>query len=329
MRDRLGQAPTVSVIVPVRHDAAGCRSVLASLARQTLPPDRFDVIIGADGSPAGALDPLERPDRRVRVVHGPPETSYAARNRAAAASAHDVLAFCDSDCLPDPDWLRAGLAALEHADIVAGEITFMGPPRPSIWTLLTIDNFLDQRRNAQRARGVTANLFVRRRAFDDWGRFDASLASGGDFEFVGRAATNGARLVYAPGAVVRHPTIDDAEAFFRKVWRTNRWSAIRRRRSGTRPSASTIVGCLPLAGGVVARRQSLRPMTTLDRTRLRSAGIDVTRPNEMAALATYYLVVSHVANVARVAGWLTAPRQAAPLTAGDPARRSESSANAR
>jgi GT2 family glycosyltransferase len=330
MPDRIDQAATVSVIVPVREDAAGCRGLLERLARQTIPPDRFDVIIGADGSPAGAIDQFETADRRVRVVHGPAETSYAARNRAAAASGRDVLAFCDTDCRPDPDWLRAGLDALQDADIVAGEVTFMGPPRPSVWTLLTVDNFLDQRRNALRARGVTANLFVRRRSFDRWGRFDASLASGGDFEFVGRAVAHGARLVYGPDAIVRHPTLDDADAFFRKVWRTNRWSAIRRRRSGEPPSASTIVGCLPLAGAIVTRRQSLRPITTLDRARLRSAGIDVTRSNEMAALATYYLVVSQVANVARLAGWLSAPpRPPAPPAEGDPAPRSESPASAR
>jgi GT2 family glycosyltransferase len=321
---------TVSVIVPVRDDTAGCRNVVASLARQTLPPDRFDVIIGADGAPAGALDRLATEDGRVRVVTGPAETSYAARNRAAAASTHDVLAFCDSDCDPDPEWLRAGVDALQHADIVAGEVTFVGPAHPNVWTLLSIDSFLDQRRNAQRARGVTANLFIRRQAFERWGPFDATLASGGDFEFVGRAVAGGARLVYAPGAVVRHPTLDDAEAFFRKVWRTNRWSAIRRRRSGGRPTTSTIVGCLPVAGAFLTRRKTLRPMVALDRVRIRSAGIDVTRTSEMAALATYYLVVSQVANVARLAGWLSAsPRKAGAPVADAPARPSESSANGR
>jgi GT2 family glycosyltransferase len=323
-----GRCETVSVILPVRHDAAGCRDVVEALARQTLAPDRFDVIIGADGTPAGLLDGLVRADGRVRIVAGPPETSYAARNRAAAASRHDVLAFCDSDCRPDPDWLSGGLAALEHADIVAGEVTFVRPRRPSIWTLLTVDSFLDQRRNAERARGVTANLFIRRSAFERWGPFDGSLVSGGDFDFVGRAVARGARLVYAAEAIVRHPTLDNAPAFFRKVWRTNRWSAIRRRRSGARPSASTIVGCLPVAGGIMTRRQSLRPVAALDRARLRSAGIDVTRGSEIAALAAYYLMVSQVANAARLAGWLTPDAETRPVVPDGRARRPGSPASA-
>jgi GT2 family glycosyltransferase len=303
---------SVSVVVPVRGDTQGCRQVVSSLSRQTLARDRFDIIIGADGVAPGSLDDLATEDGRIRVVHGPPETSYAARNRAAASSDRDALAFCDSDCRPDPDWLAAGLAALGDADVVAGEVAFVGPSRPSIWTLLTIDTFLDQRRNVQRSRAVTANLFVRRRAFEAWGPFDPVLASGGDFEFVARAVSAGARLAYAPGAIVRHPTLDDARTFFGKVWRTNRWSAIRRRRSGSALTTSAVVSCVPVAGAVVARRQSLRPLGALDRARIASAGIDLSRPREIAALAAYYLLVSQAANAARLSGWLTGMPPAPP-----------------
>lgn len=298
--------PTVSVIVPVRSDVEGVREVLACLRGQTYPASRFDVIVGGDGAPGGALADLETADGRVRVAPGPPETSYAARNRAAALSRSDVLAFLDSDCRPDPGWLRAGLAALDRADLVAGEVRLVAPARTTTWTLLTVDGFLDQSRNARRARAVTANLLVRRRDFERWGRFDATLASGGDFDFVERAVSAGARLTYAADAVVRHPTIDEGWPFLRKVWRTNWWSAFRRRRSGRTLSAASLVGCVPIVGAMVVRRETLRPIARLDDVRVRTTDICPGTLQEARAVLTYYVIVSQVANAARLAGWLTA-----------------------
>src|SRR5204863_3618812 len=134
-----------------------------------------------------------------------------------------VLAFCDSDCLPARTWLEEALAALENADVVAGEVRFAAPERLTSWSLLTIDMFLDQLRNVLLSRGVTANLVLRRELFETLGGFDESLPSGGDYDFVQRAVEHGARLTYAPRAVVHHPTLDEVRAFLRKVWSTNRW----------------------------------------------------------------------------------------------------------
>jgi glycosyltransferase involved in cell wall biosynthesis len=118
----------VSVIVPVRDDGDGVREVVTRLAQQTIPRERFEIVIGDDGSAPGSLAGLEQFDGWVRVASGPPRTSYAARNRAVAATRASVLAFCDSDCLPEPTWLEEGLAALEDADVVAGEVVFVAPP---------------------------------------------------------------------------------------------------------------------------------------------------------------------------------------------------------
>src|SRR5919199_563367 len=110
-----------SVIVPVRNDrGAHLRRLIDALARQTIGRERFEIVIGDDGSRDGSTKALPTADGWVRVLPGPALNSYAARNRAARAARSPVLAFCDSDCLPEPGWLEAGLAALEHADAAAG-----------------------------------------------------------------------------------------------------------------------------------------------------------------------------------------------------------------
>jgi len=295
--------PVVSVILPVRDNPAGVRELIDRLAAQTVSRERFEVVIGDDGSAPGALAGIETSDGWVRVTSGPRRTSYAARNRAAAAARGRVLAFCDSDCVPEPTWLEEGLAALEGADVVAGEVTFAAPSRPTVWSLLTIDMYLDQESNVLLSRGVTANLFVGRRLFAEFGGFDESFPSGGDYDFVRRAVEAGARLAYAPAAVVRHPTLDDPRAFLRKVWRTNRWVTVRRRRAGKRPGSEDLQSFVPVLGVLEARRKSLRPVLSLQRRRLRASGLAPGHWDELHALATHYVVVGFIAALARLRGW--------------------------
>lgn len=300
----------VSVIVPVRDNAAGIDVVVRSLAAQTLPRGRFEIVIGDDGSQPGSLAGVETIDGWVRVVSGPPRTSYAARNRAARAARGAVLAFCDSDCVPKPTWLEEGLAALEGNDLIAGEVQFVSPARPTVWSILTADMFLDQQRNVMLSQGVTANLFVTRRVFEATGGFDDSLPSGGDYDFVLRAVERGACLMYAPRAVVRHPTLDDRRAFLRKVWTTNRWAAARHARDGRSLDLSAILTFIPFVGAALARRYALRPVWRLCHPRLATAGLRTSWWDEVHALTLLYFLVCYVAGLSRVLGWLKGLRLA-------------------
>lgn len=303
-----GPQPTVSVIVPVRDDRDGVATLLAHLDRQTLPRERFEIVIGDDGSRDGLVTEFYSQDGRVRVESGPPRTSYAARNRAAARARGHVLAFCDSDCAPEPAWLAEGLAALDQVDLVAGDVTLVSPNGLTVWSLLTMDMFLDQRRAVTMNQAVTANLFVSKRAFDHLGGFDSSLPSGGDFDFAGRAVESGCVLAYAPSAVVRHPTLDTPREFLSKVWRTNWWMAARSARDGERPTFAGAFTLLPLIGVMAARVKAQRPVARLYRPRLRASGVSPTIRHDLRALPLLYGIVWVVAGLAQLGGWLAGLR---------------------
>ena len=298
------EAGLISVIVPVRDDPEGIRELLHCLSRQTLPEDRFEIVIGDDGSRPGSLSGIDLEGGRVRVATGPPRTSYAARNMAARLSRGSILAFCDADCRPDPSWLEMGLEALSSADVIAGEVTFDPPPRPTVWSLLTMDMFLDQERNVRLSTACTANLLVRRSAFEEVGGFDESLPSGGDYDFTRRAVAHGARLIHAPSAIVRHPTIDRWRPFLRKVWFTNRWSAVQKARSGLRPEWISLFTFVPFIGVALARRHALRPIARLCRSRLVAAGLNPGWREDLRAIPLLYCVVAYVAGFGRTKGWL-------------------------
>jgi hypothetical protein len=288
--------PLVSVVIPVRDDPAGVLAVTAALERQTLPRDRFEVIVAVDGGEAPAVPP------GVRVEAGPPRNSYAARNRAARAARAEVLAFTDADCVPEPDWLEAGLAALEQADVVAGAVRFTldGPVTP--WALLDIEHNLDQEAAVRRNVAVTANLFMRRATFDAIGGFDETLPSGSDHDAVGRAVRAGAVLRYAEGAAVRHPARGRARAMLANRWFTLFHGAARWARDGGPGAPGGKLLLIPFVSGIAQRALEGRPLTRLDERRLAFSGIRPTRRQELAALLANALVVSPVTSAARIAG---------------------------
>ena len=220
-----------------------------------------------------------------------------------------MLAFCDSDCCPEPDWLEHGLAALAACDIVAGKVRFEVPTRPTIWSLVTVDHYLDQRRTAHIGVAATANMFVARTVFDRVGAFDESLPSGGDWDFVRRATAAGARLTYAPQAMVRHPTLDNAHTLLGKVWRVNRWSEARRARAGIplyEGRGGLVASLVPFLGMVLERRRSRRALAGLELERLTELGITVSLRQRILGIAAVYILVAPTVRLAQVYARLAA-----------------------
>jgi GT2 family glycosyltransferase len=298
----------VSVVVPVRNDRGRyLRALLEALERQTLPRERFEILIGDDGSSDGSTEGLETGDGWIRVLRGEPRNSYAARNRAARAGSAPVIAFVDSDCVPDPTWLEEGLRALEDADAAAGGIQFSLPSQPTVWSMIDIETTKDHERQVRVANAETANLFVRRELYDRVGGFDDTLPEHGDFDFAERIVAAGGRLVYAPTAQVEHPTRDTPRPFLRMVWVMNRWYAVRAVRDGRKPAAVKLRCWIPFVSTVRGRRRfgySLR----LDRHSLAANGIQPRIRDDLVALPIQYLVLPYVRNVAQLVGWVQGKR---------------------
>ena len=300
--------PAISVIVPVRDGGEELEQLAARLAGQTLARARYEVIIADDGSTDGAPERVAAADPWIVVSAGPPKNPYAARNRAATLARGDVLAFCDSDCLPEPDWLTQGLDALGSADLVAGVVRFLPPARRSAWALLDIDTFLDQERIVRTDGAVTANLFVRRELFERHGGFDGTLANGGDQEFVRRCVRAGATLRFVPDVAVWHPTRGDARAYLGKVWRVHRRHATRESRDGRRPDRLRLRANVPVVPQMRSRRRRGCGIG-IDRRRLADSGMRPSLRDDLRAFPAMYLIVPYVATAAETVGWLDGLRR--------------------
>ncbi|MBB4860836.1 glycosyltransferase involved in cell wall biosynthesis [Novosphingobium chloroacetimidivorans] len=196
--------PSVSVIIPTYNDErlAAC---LAALEQQDYAGP-YEVIVVDNGS-----DVLPTVTGRARLLQEAKPGSYNARNRALGEATGTILAFTDSDCVPHPGWLSAGVSAVTNEpDIgLAGgqvQITPMSGAKPSLAELYEVAIAFPQETYVREGKyAATANMFTTRSVMETVGPFNNKLRSGGDAEWGQRTAAAGYRLVYVDGAVVDHP----------------------------------------------------------------------------------------------------------------------------
>src|SRR3546814_6731030 len=79
-------------------------------------------MLADNGSPGGKQVLAALIGDRARMVIVPEKGAGPARNGGVAQARGDILAFTGCDCLPDPEWLAQGVAALERYDIVGGRM---------------------------------------------------------------------------------------------------------------------------------------------------------------------------------------------------------------
>jgi glycosyltransferase involved in cell wall biosynthesis len=298
--DPMPSTAVVSVIVPVRDGERTLGALLEALERQTLPRERFEVVIADDGSRRPPLG-LASPDGHVRVLPGPPTNSYAARNRAVDGSCGELLAFCDADCLPEPEWLERGLAALESTDVVAGRFRFDVPERRTVWTLLDMDSSKDHELLVRLGLAETANLFLRRELFDRVGGFDGTTREHGDFDFVERCVEAGARLTYADDVVVGHPVRTSARSLLRAHWLYSRGYAERTAMHRRPVEGLKLRTWVPAVSMIRARRRTGMPLTVATPWLARN-GVRPTWRERLLSIPLMYLVMPYWRNAAQVVG---------------------------
>ena len=211
--------PEAAVIVPHHDDHERLSRCLAALAAQDL--SRAEVVVVDNASPV-SLDAVARAHPFARVVVEPARGAAAARNRGVAETAAPLLFFLDADCVPAPDWLAAGLAALAAPgapDILGGRVEVFHEtqgPRTGSQAFEAVFAFDNARYVARKGFSVTANLVTRRAVFEDTGPFRAGLSE--DLDWCARARARGWRLGYEPTLRVAHPSRADWAELSRK-WR--------------------------------------------------------------------------------------------------------------
>ena len=252
--------PPVSIIVPFHGDEAAASETMRALHELSLRPG--DELLVADNTPEGVLAERHAEGFRTVVTRQP----YSARNEAAARARNDWLLFTDADCRPRPDLLDAYFEPPpgDREGALAGEIVAADPEsRPPTLAeryaadrrLLSSALFLA---HPYRPMGVTANLLVRRAAFQAVDGFAEGIRSGGDADLCWRLQDAGWAIAHRPAAIVAHEHRTTVRALLRQSARTaagTRWLEARHpgfhaNAGGARRAARAVAGMAgwPLRG---------------------------------------------------------------------------------
>lgn len=218
------RTPFVSIIIPVLNDKDRLKKCLNSLESQTYPRDRYEVIVVDNGSKENIED-IVLQFGHVTTSRELRPGSYAARNKGIGLAQGSILAFIDSDCTADSNWIENGVTHLLHhpeAGLVGGRVNFLfeHPERPTAIELFDSSTAFQQKIYIEIAKFSGAgNLFTFRKVFEHVGLFNDRLRSGGDYEWGRRVHAHGYPLVYADNVRVFHPARRSFGQIYRKYLR--------------------------------------------------------------------------------------------------------------
>ena len=220
------QHPFVSIIIPHYNDPIRLEQCLRRLENQTYPSTYYEIIVvdnGSDNSP----EAVTAVSSHSKLLFENKPGSYAARNRGIAEAQGEIIAFTDSDCLPEPDWIKNGVQTIiqnNSIGFIAGKVDVIPfdiwhptiVEQYEILRAFPISEFMERWHF-----GVTANIFTRRTIISEVGNFDESLKSNGDTDWCQRVYHAGYQTVYADEVCVKHPALQCLKSIY---LRAQRWA---------------------------------------------------------------------------------------------------------
>ncbi len=175
-------AENVSVVIPTYNSAQTIALTVEKVLNQTLRPS--EVVIVDDGSTDDTADVLKNFAGRIRVVRQDNRGPAAARNRGVLECKGDYVAFTDSDCVPDENWLRNLMNGFDSENVagVGGTVrrAFSGIVPEYIDSISIMNPALNSNRDVVYL--ITANACFQRKVLLQAGLFDERFRKPGGEE---------------------------------------------------------------------------------------------------------------------------------------------------
>src|SRR5437773_1531208 len=202
----LSRYPKASVVVASYNGAHTLKPCLESLTRLAYPD--YEVILVDDGS-TDSTPEIAKEFPSVRCIRQDHHGLSVARNTGIAASTGEIVAFTDSDCRADEDWLYYLVGALlsgEYAGI--GGHNFLPPDDSFVAAAVMVSpggpaHVMLTDREAEHVPGC--NMAFYKWALEEIGGFDPVFRKAGDdVDVCWRLQERGAKIGFTPAGFVWH-----------------------------------------------------------------------------------------------------------------------------
>jgi glycosyltransferase involved in cell wall biosynthesis len=202
----LGHAPRISVVICAYNAERTMDACLASLRELRYP--HYEVIVVNDGSTDRTLEIAQRYPE-VRIISQENKGLSVARNVGIAHASGTIVAFTDSDCVVDPDWLTYLSYKFVHSGFAAVGGPNLPPPEdaripacvaaaPGGPTHVLVDDEV-----AEHIPGC--NMAFLKTALEEVGGFDPiHRTAGDDVDLCWRFQNHGHPIGFSPAALVWH-----------------------------------------------------------------------------------------------------------------------------
>ncbi len=220
--------PAVAVVLPFHGSREDAEFAIGQLAGLAVGPG--DEIVLADNTDDNVAAGLGR--GAVSVLACTVRRSvYSARNEGAESTAAPWILFVDADCFLPADLLDSYFdpPPADDAGAVAGAVVGLSGQESIVSRYTRSRGHLDQAELAEHPFGptaVTANVLIRRAAFERIGGFQELTRSSGDLDICWRLARAGFDIGLNTGAAVEHEHRENLTDLFkqaRRIGAGSRW----------------------------------------------------------------------------------------------------------
>jgi glycosyltransferase involved in cell wall biosynthesis len=220
--------PLVSVILPVRNEAAFIDRALSSVLAQDYPADRVEILVAdgdsTDGTQAIVRDMARIAPGRVRLIDNPDRIVPTGLNAAIQAATGDVIVRVDGHCEIAPDYIRRAVDRLSRdgVECVGGRLDTIGETHRARVIAAAMSAPFGVGGSAFRSGGAISSLTdtvafpaFTRAALQRAGPFDEELIRNQDDEYSYRLRRFGGRILLATDLHARYYS----RATRRGLWR--------------------------------------------------------------------------------------------------------------
>ncbi len=204
----MNKCPKVSIIIPVYNCSDTLKETLLSLTNQDYQGEK-EIIVVDNNSTDGSDEIAKQIPNTIVLYQRNIQNAAATRNRGIMQASGDIIAFIDSDCIAEKNWISQAFQIMDEkqVDRIGGKVV-MKP----IYSTSSISSLLDclysycQKivvNNHQSA--MTCNFITKRGVLNKIGIFDHNLFEFEDIDLGKRAAKANFSISYGENCIVYHP----------------------------------------------------------------------------------------------------------------------------